>query len=123
LKAGPRHIINATEYEPLYEPQDNILEECLRREAERIASHDTLINRTVYDSMIDHEKLNAKKKDEEEPEPEIPEWQEGRIPAIPTPDSCDNDAEFTPWWKLKSKEDTTLQFESRFESANLRRAV
>lgn len=38
LKAGPRHIIDATDYEPLYQPQDNILEECLRREAERIAS-------------------------------------------------------------------------------------
>lgn len=53
----------------------------------------------------------------------MPEWQDGRIPPMPTPDSCDNDSEFPPWWKLRSKEDTTLQFESRFESANLRRAV
>jgi hypothetical protein len=29
--------MDAEDFEPLYIPQDNILEECLRREAERVA--------------------------------------------------------------------------------------
>jgi hypothetical protein len=37
MKNGPKHIMDAEDYEPLYVPQDNILEECLRREAERVA--------------------------------------------------------------------------------------
>jgi hypothetical protein len=37
MKNGPKHIMDAAAYEPLYIPQDNILEECLRREAEKLA--------------------------------------------------------------------------------------
>jgi hypothetical protein len=37
MKNGPRHIMDAEDLEPLYTPQVNILEECLRREAERVA--------------------------------------------------------------------------------------
>jgi len=37
LKYGPKHIIDADMFEPLYIHQDHILEDCLNREAERIA--------------------------------------------------------------------------------------
>ena len=37
MKNGPKHILDAEDLEPLYTPQENILEECLRREAERVA--------------------------------------------------------------------------------------
>jgi len=37
MKNGPKHIMDAEDLEPLYSPQENILEECLRREAERVA--------------------------------------------------------------------------------------
>lgn len=37
MKNGPKHIMDAEALEPLYIPQENILEECLRREAERVA--------------------------------------------------------------------------------------
>lgn len=37
MRNGPKHIMDAEEFEPLYVPQENILEECLRREAERVA--------------------------------------------------------------------------------------
>ena len=37
MKNGPKHIMDAEDLEPLYTPQENILEECLRREAERVA--------------------------------------------------------------------------------------
>ena len=37
MKNGPRHIMDAEDLEPLYIPQEHILEECLRREAERVA--------------------------------------------------------------------------------------
>jgi hypothetical protein len=51
MKNGPKHIMDAEDFEPLYVPQDNILEECLRREAERVAHQENLMNRVVYDGV------------------------------------------------------------------------
>ena len=51
MKYGPKHILNADQYEPLYIHQENILEDCLRREAERVAHGENLMNRVVYDSV------------------------------------------------------------------------
>ena len=51
MKNGPKHIMDAEDLEPLYTPQENILEECLRREAERVAHQENLMNRVVYDSV------------------------------------------------------------------------
>ena len=49
MKNGPLHILDAKEYEPIYTPQVNIFEECLRREAERVAHRENLMNRVVFD--------------------------------------------------------------------------
>jgi len=49
LKSGPNHIMDATQDEPLYHPQENILEDCLKREAERVGYSENLINKVVYD--------------------------------------------------------------------------
>lgn len=43
--------MDAEDLEPLYTPQENILEECLRREAERVAHQENLMNRVVFDSV------------------------------------------------------------------------
>ena len=51
LKNSPKFIFDAKDQEPLYPPQDNILEECLRKESERVAYQENLINRIVYDSV------------------------------------------------------------------------
>jgi hypothetical protein len=51
LKYGPKHLLNADEVEPLYIHQEYILEDCLRREAERVAHQENLMNRVVYDSV------------------------------------------------------------------------
>jgi hypothetical protein len=51
MKYGPKHIFDAEDLEPLYSPQVNILEECLRREAERVAHQENLMNRVVYDCV------------------------------------------------------------------------
>jgi hypothetical protein len=51
MKYGPKHIIDAEQFEPLYIHQESILEECLKREAERVAHQENLMNRVVYDSM------------------------------------------------------------------------
>jgi len=51
MKYGPKHILDADQFEPLYVHQANILEECLRREAERVAHQENLMNRVVYDSV------------------------------------------------------------------------
>jgi hypothetical protein len=49
LKDGPKHIFHAEDHEPLYPPQENILEECLRKESERIANSEILNQKIVYD--------------------------------------------------------------------------
>ena len=51
MKHSPKHIMDAEDLEPLYIPQEHILEECLRREAERVAHQENLMNRVVYDSV------------------------------------------------------------------------
>lgn len=51
MKYGPKHVLNADQYEPLYIHQESILEECLGREAERVAHQENLMNRIVYDSV------------------------------------------------------------------------
>lgn len=71
LKSGPLHIMDNDEYEPLYAPQENIMEDCLRREAERIANQDILINKIVYDcSEIEPGKTVV----DESKEQEVIEW-------------------------------------------------
>ena len=37
MQNPPFHIKDAEDFDPLYVPQENILEDCLRREAERVA--------------------------------------------------------------------------------------
>lgn len=51
LKSGPKHIMHADQFEPLYIHQENMLEQCLNREADRIANDENLMNRVVYDSV------------------------------------------------------------------------
>ena len=120
LKCGPKHIMDAEQNEPLYPPAENILEDCLRREAERVAQQENLVNRIVYDSVD----ADPSKSGEEQPQTDAyNEIAEGKSPSLPSTTNCDNDQDFPAWYQLKSDEDTTLQFESRFESANLRRAL
>jgi len=51
MKNSPKHLFDAEELEPLYTPQVNILEDCLRREACRVAHQENLMNRVVYDCV------------------------------------------------------------------------
>lgn len=51
MRNPPYHIKDAEDFEPLYVPQENILEDCLRREAERVAHQENLMNRVVYDCI------------------------------------------------------------------------
>lgn len=96
MKVPPYHIKEAEEFEPLYTPRDNILEDCLRREAQRVAHQENLMHRVVYD-CIDPSPYN--------PQPDLPE------------------GEIAQFYKKQNADDHTLYFESRFESGNLRRAI
>ena len=51
IKTPPHHIKDAGDFEPLYPPQEFILEETLRREAERVAHQESLLNRVVFDAI------------------------------------------------------------------------
>ena len=50
MKNPPVHLKEASEFEPLYPPQEFILEETLRKEAERVNS-DSLLGRVVYNAV------------------------------------------------------------------------
>ena len=96
MKNPPVHIKDAGQFEPLYPPQEFILEESLRREAERVAHQESLMNRVVFDS-IDVSPYNGE--------------------AVPP------EGEVAPFYVPQNADDNTLLFESRFESGNLRRAI
>ena len=49
-KKGPLHILDSDHLEPTFIHQEYILENCLRREANRIAHQENVMNRVVYDS-------------------------------------------------------------------------
>lgn len=51
FKHPPFHIKDSYDFEPMYPPQEFILEESLRREADRIAYQENLMNRVIYDSI------------------------------------------------------------------------
>ena len=51
MKDPPYHVKDASDFEPLYPPQEFILEESLRREAERVAHQESLMNRVVFDAI------------------------------------------------------------------------
>ena len=51
IPQNPHFIRTSDPLEPVYIPKQNILEETLRREAEKICFHETLMNKVVYDCV------------------------------------------------------------------------
>jgi hypothetical protein len=99
LKYGPKHIMNADQYEPLYIHQENILEDCLTREAERVAYQHNLMNRVVFDSITDS-KLEPKPVEETKEQQVQPKQDDPSNPLnLPTLNNCDNCAIFEDYYK------------------------
>jgi len=96
MKNPPYHIKDAEDFEPLYTPKESILEDCLRKEAERVAHQENLMNRVVYDAI--------------DPSPYSSSVQP-------------KEGEISSFYQPQTEDDFTLTFESRFESGNLRRAI
>ena len=51
IPQNPTFIKANEALEPVFVPKQNILEECLKREAEKICFHETLMNKVVYDCV------------------------------------------------------------------------
>ena len=98
LPRNPEFLPRDDPYEPLYVPKADVLENALKREIEKFCFSDTLINRVVYDCSD---------------------------PSGFTKDSQLDEfkLDMLPYYIPTSQNDTTLVFESRFESGNLRRAI
>lgn len=95
MKNAPKHILDADQFEPLYIHQENILEDTLGREAERVAHQENLMNRVVYDSMTQQEDPAPSKA-----QAEAPVSQPDDNPLnLPTTTNCDNDATFENFYK------------------------
>lgn len=92
LLPHPDFIDEVETFEPIYTSTENLSEEFLRRENERIEKASQILNRVIYDCI--------------DPSP----YQEIK-------------SQTEAYYQPRSPEDTTLVFESRFESGNLRRAT
>jgi hypothetical protein len=82
----------------VFEPEAFILEDSIKREIQRICFLDTLLNKIVFDLK--------------EPAPMTKDL-----------DPKEYDMDLLPYYLPTGTNDTTLVFESRFESGNLRRAI
>jgi hypothetical protein len=91
---------NPTKDEPFCAVRENLISEMLVHDAERLANPQNVLNRVVYDCI--------------EPNPSAARGNASAPPA----DSC-----LPPYYTKTGPDDTTLVFESRFESGNLRRAI
>jgi hypothetical protein len=98
MKKHPMHIQAVEEFETLFAPEDKILEDFLRREAERMSHQENVMSRVVYDCV--------------DPSPYNQSY-----------NVFTADGELPPYYLTTGADDDTLVFESRFESGNLRRAV
>jgi hypothetical protein len=100
LKHGPKHIAGADLFEPLYIHQESILEQCLDREASRIANEENLMNRVVYDSINESKLQNHQEENKTNANADkAPTQNESdnnlQNPLnLPTLDNCDNNAKF-----------------------------
>ena len=50
-KRPPVHIQGNEDFETLYAPEEKILEDILRKEAERMSHQENVMNRVVYDCV------------------------------------------------------------------------
>ncbi len=98
LPRNPEFLPRDDPYEPLYVPKADVLENALKKEIEKFCFSDTLINRMVYD-CADASTFTK----------------ESQL--------ADLGLDMLPYYIPTSQNDTTLVFESRFESGNLRRVI
>lgn len=82
---------------PVYEPKAYILEEAIKKDIQIIIFMNTLLNKIVYDQQDPAPTKNLNPKN--------------------------FDIDILPYYIPSSNTDTTLVFEGRFETGNLRRAI
>ena len=105
-KKGPLHILDSDLLEPTFIHQEYILENSLRREANRIAHPENVMNRVVYDSQsknptpVAKEKTNGNLK--------IISELNDQIDELPSSKDCDNTEEFDSFYKPNGNTDFTL---------------
>lgn len=121
--------------EPLVPVPEDLVSRMLLHDAERMANPHTVMNRVVYDA-IDPNPAAVKRaasagssggEGGEGPRPDSPAAFAAHI-GPPPPMSVEEQIKalskpLTPYYDMQSENDTTLVFESRMESGNLRRAI
>lgn len=103
---GPVHIYSVPdEPEEIHKPSEGLLPKLLLHDAQRLASPHSLVNRVVFDCI--------------DPSPHH------QRPDVKFPYGPEEKGKVTirPYYIPVDESDTTLVFESRFESGNLRRAI
>ena len=109
MKNSPKHLFDAEDLEPLYTPQVNILEDCLRREACRVAHQENLMNRVVYDCVDAAPNSQASSNANQNQNEENAEVQNEPSKLIEAnaddPNQCDNDQLLAPYYQLNFKND------------------
>lgn len=96
----------------MYIPKQEVLENALTREIERFCFADSLLNKLVYDCVEANELTKV-----------FPFIDLFFLLIIKDQNLAELGLDISPYYVPSSKKDTTLVFESRFESGNLRRAI
>lgn len=113
MMSTPPSFIRSVPARPelLYTAPDHLFDDIVKAEADRISKPESVLNKVVYDSVGQRPVGDALAGGTEELSPEVA----AKLHRDPK--------ELLPFYIPSSTEDTTLVFESRFESGNLRRAI
>eukprot|EP00948_MAST-09A_sp_MAST-9A-sp1_P003717 g3717.t1 len=123
--------------EPILPLRPNIVSDMLLRDAQRVANSESSINRVVFDSIeMNPETVNSSSSSADSGNDAASSSDQsaermhcvGTDPSMqssgnPNHPQSSSKSTLKPYMQLNNPNDTTLLFESRFESGNLRRAI
>ena len=107
--------------EVLHVARDRLVASMMEHDANRLLSQSLVRNRVVYDSIEAPPTRDVEKDSKDDKNKKTTSDDPNGIPttaSTPIPEG-----QLRPYYTLENKKDTTLIFESRFESGNLRRAI
>lgn len=110
------------ETEPLIEVQEDLVSQMLMHDAERMANPHTVMNRVVFDAIEPNPNVSRREQNSSSG-PDTAGPSGGSVPSTVDEYMRLVSEPLAPYYDLSSEDDTTLVFESRFESGNLRRAI
>lgn len=127
MLANTPNFIRSVPEQPelLYQAPDTLFDDIVKAEADRISKPESVLNRTVYDSVGDPGQQEASNVVAAVPPGGFAtlDGLDARAQGSRPPELTGVVQHLPPYYTPEGPDDRTLVFESRFESGNLRRAV